>query len=134
RALGLDAAQIGIHDDFFLLGGHSLLAVRLFADIEKLTGKNLPLALLFQAPTIAQLAEVLTRDGWAASWSVLVPMQPLGKKPALFCVHDVGGNVLCFQALARSLGPDQPVYGLQARGLDGKEAPAARIEDMAASY
>lgn len=59
----LGVRPIGIHDDFFALGGHSLLAVRLFAQIESVFGHELPLATLFQAPTIEQLASVLREEG-----------------------------------------------------------------------
>src|SRR4029079_16347903 len=71
---------IGMDDNFFELGGHSLLAVRLFAQIEKSLGRNLPLATLFQAPTIRSLAEVLRKAGWAAPWSSLVLLQGGGKR------------------------------------------------------
>lgn len=46
----------------------------------------------------------------------------------------VGGNVLNYNTLARLLGPDQPFYGLQSRGLDGLEEPLTRIEDIAAQF
>jgi aspartate racemase len=46
----------------------------------------------------------------------------------------VGGNVLAFEGLARHLGTDQPVFGLQAKGLNGTDEPFTRIEDMAAYY
>jgi aryl carrier-like protein len=72
---------IGVRDNFFELGGHSLLAVRLFAQVEKLTGKRLPLVTLFQAPTIEQLANVMRRDGWEAPWWCLVPIKPDGSRP-----------------------------------------------------
>ncbi len=125
--------QAGIHDNFFELGGHSLLAVRLFAIMEKKFGKRLPLATLFQAPTIAQLAATLEKDS-SPRWSSVVPIQPIGTRPPFFCVHAVGGNVLEYYGLARCLGTDQPFYGLQSRGLDDNQAPDARIEDMAAHY
>lgn len=130
----LNVQPIGIQDDFFELGGHSLLAVRLFAQLEKVFGKNLPLATLFQAPTIEQLSEILRDEGWKAPWASLVPIQPQGSKPPLFCVHAVGGNVLSLRDLARHLGLDQPFYALQSQGLDGKERPPVRVEDMAAYY
>lgn len=59
----LGVHPVGIRDNFFDLGGHSLLAVRLFTQIEKLFGKNLPLATLFEAPTIEQLAVLLREKG-----------------------------------------------------------------------
>jgi amino acid adenylation domain-containing protein len=64
----------------------------------------------------------------------LVGIQPKGTRRPLFCVHPAGGTVYCYTALARHLGPDQPFYGLQSRGLDGRQAPHARLEDMAAEY
>jgi len=54
----------------------------------------------------------------SALWSSLVPIQPNGSKPPLFCIHAIGGNVLGFANLVRCLGQDQPVYGLQASGGD----------------
>jgi len=56
-----------------------------------------------------------------------------GRAP-LFCVHPAGGDALCFVPLARHLGPDQPFYALQSRGLAPGEAPLATIEEMAALY
>ena len=130
----LNIKPIGVTDNFFELGGHSLLAVGLFAQIEKKFHKNLPLATLFHAPTIEGLAEILRQEGWVSSWSSLVPIKPSGIKPPLYFVHPGGGNVLCYRALARLLGPDQPVYGLQAQGLDGKQSPHVTLEEMAAHY
>jgi acyl-CoA synthetase (AMP-forming)/AMP-acid ligase II/thioesterase domain-containing protein len=125
---------IGIRDNFFDLGGYSLLAARLFGEIEKVTGKNLPLATLLQAPTIEHLAELLRQEGWSAPWAPLVALQSGGSNPPFFFMHAVGGNILNYRDLSRCLGPDQPFYGLQAQGLDGKQAPHTRVEDMAALY
>lgn len=129
----LNVRPIGVRDNFFDLGGHSLLAVRLFAQIEKLFNRQLPLAILFQAPTIEGLATVL-REEPASRSSSLVAIQPGGPKPPFFCVHAVGGNVLEYHELARHLGPDQPFYALQSQGLDGKRAPLTRIDEMASVY
>jgi thioesterase domain-containing protein/acyl carrier protein len=130
----LKIKPIGVTDNFFELGGHSLLAVRLFAQIEKKFNKNLPLATLFQAPTIEGLAEILRQEGWVTSWSSLVPIKPGGIKPPLYLIHPSGGNVLCYRALARLVGSDQPVYALQAQGLDGKGLPHSTLEEMATHY
>jgi thioesterase domain-containing protein/acyl carrier protein len=125
---------IGMDDNFFDLGGHSLLAVKLFAEVEKNFGKNLPLATLFQAPTVRQLARVLRDEGWQTAWSSLVPIQAGGSRTPFFCMHSVGGNVLEYHELASLLGADQPFYGLQAKGLDGKSEPHTSIKEMAAHY
>ena len=130
----LGVAKIGIHDNFFDLGGHSLTAAQLFFLLEQVYGRHLPLATLFQAPTIAELASVLSREQWVPPWQSLVAIQPSGTAIPIFTVPGVGGNVLVFAQLARLLGSDQPVYGLQARGLDGKEAPFTTVVEMARHY
>jgi amino acid adenylation domain-containing protein len=130
----LGVSSIGVKNNFFDLGGHSLVAVRLFAEIERAFGKSLPLATLFQAPTIEELANICRDRGWTAPWRSLVTIQPQGSKPPLFFVHGIYGNVLYFRELADYLGSDQPFYGLQAKGLDGKETPYTSLEEMADHY
>jgi non-ribosomal peptide synthetase component F/thioesterase domain-containing protein/acyl carrier protein len=132
KVLGIK--QIAITDNFFDIGGNSLLAVRLFAEIDRELGKKLPLATLFEAPTIEELANILRQKGWSPSWSSLVTIKSGGSKSPLFCVHAIGGNVLSYRNLAKYLDDDRPVYGLQVRGLDGQQAPHTRIEDMAGDY
>ncbi|NET44741.1 non-ribosomal peptide synthetase [Okeania sp. SIO2B3] len=130
----LDIQPISIEDNFFNLGGHSLLAVHLFSQIEEELHNKIPLATLFQAPTIEQLASVIRKKGWSAQWRSLVPIQPLGSKTPLFCIHALGASVLYYRRLALQLGLERPFYGLQAQGLDGKQPPLTKIEDMAAHY
>jgi thioesterase domain-containing protein len=130
----LGKKPIGIRDNFFEMGGHSLLAARLMHRTGQALGTTLPLAVLFQAPTIEKLAAALQESGCSQFWSSLVPIQPLGSKPAFFCVHGVGGNVLNLRQLARHMSPDYPLYGLQAQGLDGKRPCLGSLEEMAAHY
>jgi amino acid adenylation domain-containing protein len=130
----LRVEPVGVRDNFFELGGDSLLAVRLFAQIDKPFGRKLPLATLFQAPTIEHLADVLRQEECSPPWSALVPIQPRGSKPPFFCVHAHGGEVLIFKDLVKQLGPDQPFYGLQALWLNGEQARPSGVEEMAASY
>jgi amino acid adenylation domain-containing protein len=130
--LGLET--IGIRDNFFEIGGHSLLAVRLMAQIQKQFGRHLPLATLFQSPTIEHVASLLRQQPEMHVWSPVVPIQSAGSHAPLFCVHPTGGNVLCYADLAKHLGSQQPFYGLQARGLEGRQEPIPDIETMAAYY
>jgi amino acid adenylation domain-containing protein len=130
----LGVQPIGIGDNFFEMGGHSLKAVRMFVEVEKTFGKNIPLATLFEAGTIEKLAEILRQDGWSAPESSLVPIQTEGTKPIFFCVHAKGGNVLFYRDLARHLGKDQPFYGIQARRLGGRQIGHGSVAEMAEFY
>ncbi|PMB34523.1 amino acid adenylation, partial [Fischerella thermalis CCMEE 5319] len=130
----LDIHPVGVTENFFDLGGHSLAAVRLMAQIRTRLNQDLSLSILFQGITIEKLASILRQQSDAKTHRLLIPLQPHGSKRPFFCLHPAGGNVLCYYELARHLQPDQPIYGLQALGLDGEQQPYNRIEDMAAYY
>ena len=125
---------IGLDQNYFDLGGDSSLAVHLFAQIEQVFKVKLPLATLFDAPTVGELAEILRREVSTSGWSPLVAIQNSGSRPPFFCVHGAGGNILIYRDLARHLGVNQPFYGLQSPALDGSCPPMERIEDMATLY
>jgi thioesterase domain-containing protein len=125
---------IGIRDSFWDLGGHSFIALRMVRRMERLLGKTVPIATLLQVSTIEELAKLLRDSGWSPTWSSLAAIQPRGSKPPFFCVHGIGGLIIGFRDLARHLGAEQPMYGLQAQGVDGNCPVLARVEDMAAHY
>ena len=58
---------MSIHDNFFDAGGHSLLAVSLFARIKKIFSSELPLAVLFQTPTVHELANRIDAELYVTS-------------------------------------------------------------------
>jgi|GEM_PF-1652162 len=130
----LNKPTIGIRDNFFHLGGDSLLALQLTCALEKIAGVALPMATLLQSPTIESLAQRLSAKDWVPAWSSLVPLQTQGSKPPLFFVHGVRGEVYRYLDLVRRLSPDQPCYGFQAVGLDGRVPRHITVEEMAAHY
>lgn len=130
----LEVERVGIHDNFFDLGGHSMLAVRLFAELRKTASKDLPLAVLFQSPTVAGLAEFLDRDGAAPRWSSLVAIRPEGGKAPLFCVHGIYGDVLFYREFAENIAGGHPVYGLQPPTLRGTALTHATMRELARHY
>ncbi|HEX7180313.1 MAG TPA: thioesterase domain-containing protein, partial [Thermoanaerobaculia bacterium] len=134
----LRAERVGLDDSFFDLGGHSLLAVGLMARIEQRFGQRIPLTALFQEATLERLARNVreqARDAPSTSpVSPLVPIRLRGNAPPWFFVHPVGGQVHWYLELARALGEDHPIFGLQAPGLMDRELRLTDVPRMAAVY
>ena len=130
----LDRSRVGASDDFFELGGHSLLALRLIARVEIVFGKKIPVAAVFHARTVAQMAILLREKSQPANATSIVEIQSQGSRPPLMLVHGAGGGMFWgYAALANHLGTDQPVYGFKSRGLDGC-AELASVEEIARQY
>ena len=130
----LGVQPVGVKDDFFGLGGHSMLAVRAVTQIERMLGKTVPLSALFEAPTVEELAGLLFEEADSVFKSSLVKIQGGGSHEPFYCAHPIGGGVLCFHDLARSLGREQPFFAFQSHGMDGHVQPFNRIEEIAAHF
>ncbi|ASU97648.1 non-ribosomal peptide synthetase DhbF [Bacillus subtilis] len=130
----LHLPRVGIDDRFFDLGGHSLLAVQLMSRIREALGVELSIGNLFEAPTVAGLAERLEMGSSQSALNVLLPLRTSGDKPPLFCVHPAGGLSWCYAGLMTNIGTDYPIYGLQARGIGLREELPKTLDDMAADY
>ena len=129
----LGVERVGAHDDFFDLGGQSILAARLVARLRGELGRDVPVATLLQAPTVEAMARAL--DGGERTVRLpLVPLQTFGARPPLFMVHPAGGHVVCYRGMAVLLAPDQPVYGLQPRGLEDGQEPLDTVPGLASAY
>lgn len=141
----LQRTEVGVDDDFFESGGYSLLAVRMFNELHQRHGVDLPLATLIASPTIAALAQAIEAarsnsgstghvSAPTSMWQPLVSLRAGEHLAPLFLMHAVGGNVLNYLPLLDTLDPAQPVFGLQAAGLDGVSPPLDSIDAMATSY
>ena len=143
----LGVERVGVHDNFFDIGGHSLIAVRLFRMIHQNFGMELPISVLFRAPTIAACAALIDEqmpanaqgsskeraDGPPDELTHLVAMSdgPKNWRRPIFLCAGMFGNVLNLRSLAMQLGQERPVYCLQARGLYAGQEPHETFEAAA---
>src|SRR5581483_5505843 len=126
----LGVEQLSILDNFFDLGGHSLLAIGLMSRIQAVLGRDLALSVLFQYPTISEMAAFLRQEAHEDKGSIVVPIQPLGSKTPFFCMPPLGGTFFRYYSLAQRLGTDRPFYGMRLPDL----GTYTSIEDLAACY
>jgi amino acid adenylation domain-containing protein len=129
----LNRPDVGPDDDFFQLGGDSLSAVDLFARIEKKLQRKLPLTVLTEAPTV-RLLEACIRVAESGHVSNMVRVHTDGKRLPLFVVHGVHGHTIGLLPTLRSLGVDQPAYGLQPPGMDWASAGCTTLQEAAAHF
>jgi amino acid adenylation domain-containing protein len=131
EVLGVEA--IGPTQDYFELGGNSLLALTLFARIRQTLQCELPLAMLVGGVTVRQMAAAIReqqRAATAAPLKEIVPLQPHGSRPPLFCVHPAGRGASFYIHLVRHLGNHQPAFGV----IDVGENLARPITQIASEH
>ena len=126
----LQRSAIRVDDNFFDLGGDSSLALKLFTEISDVYGRKLPPVMIYQAPTIAALAAVLEQPA-APRFPPLMQLKEGTEKPPIFIAHGMGGNVMDFFQVVKHVRTQHPIYGMQAKGIEGLDEPLERIEDMA---
>ncbi len=151
----LKTDQLGIYNSFFELGGDSLTGAICIFQLQDALGETIPLNVIFDAPTVFELSQYLEQkhpNGVArllgapipihvtvvaespVGPTTLVPIQPKGSKPPLFCIHPAGGIVFPYYTLALYLGKDQPLYGIQDPSLFDPQLAPKSIEAMASRY
>jgi thioesterase domain-containing protein len=145
EVLGL-SRPVGLHEGFFELGGHSLLGIQLLAKVGAAFDVELPTRALFEAQTVAAMAELIAGLRGVASAtseahpagrrlrSSVIPMKTTGRNPPFFCVAPGSGAVFPYFHLASMLGPDQPFYGLEDPRAASPNVRMAGIEDLAAYH
>ncbi|MGZ5934510.1 MAG: alpha/beta fold hydrolase [Rhizomicrobium sp.] len=131
RVLGLD--EVDRHADFFDLGGDSLMTLNLMFEIEDALGAELPVTMIYQAPTIAALSAAIDAHTEPEFSPLVLIREGKGRRP-LFLVHGVGGNVMELFAMGRQIVTTGPVYAIQAKGLDGREEPHRTVAEMTEYY
>ncbi|HEY9196597.1 MAG TPA: amino acid adenylation domain-containing protein [Mucilaginibacter sp.] len=126
--------NIGVMCSFFEIGGHSLMAVQILSKLKKTTGKNFQLSILYKYPTVRSLAQFIDQETSDYNFKSLVAIKPSGSKNPLYIIHGDGLNVLNFSHLAKHVHSEQPVYGLQALGLNGTDEPIDNLQVIAYHY
>jgi amino acid adenylation domain-containing protein len=130
----LATSDVGVRDHFFLdLGGDSLRAVQLAAAIRERVAPAFALADLVSGGTIEACATAIRRANGRLG-ATLLPLQPGGSQPPLFCVHSAVGLSIGYRGLALALGEDQPCFGIDARGTDPGERPRTSVDAMVNAY
>jgi thioesterase domain-containing protein/acyl carrier protein len=130
----LKIQQLGRSDNFFEAGGDSLSAMRLMSSLNQAFSVDLPLRTLFQYPTVKDLSIAVLAGPEVTRSRNLVPLRAGGDRSPLFVIHGLSGHVFHYMPIIRELEPNQPVYGLQATGLEEVEALDTSIEEMASAY
>jgi amino acid adenylation domain-containing protein len=112
----LERDDIGIHDNFFDLGGHSLLAIRLLWIIEHELARSLSVVTLFQYPTVAELADRLSRSAPSQTRAIVEQFNAGKAGPAVVMLPSLLGDCFDGRALGRFLPADFRVYGIMLAG------------------
>jgi thioesterase domain-containing protein len=135
--LGCDGLEID--DDLFALGADAKHATKLLSRIKRTFRVDLEFAVVSEVRTARGLAREIRRgDGTGRSadrkWRCLVPIQPGGLRPPLFCVHAINGEIDLYVRLAEELGSEQPVYAFRSPLLFRENTRFTSLDELASIY
>ena len=129
----LKLPRVGLRDDYFALGGTSVLAVRLVLEVERVFGRQLPIATLLRAPTVESMAALLA-DRADADDLAIVPLRAEGAGVPLLLLPGIGGHVLKYKRMVELLRPGRPVYGFELRADAAVRGQERSMEQIAAGF
>ena len=130
----LGVSNIGLDEDFFELGASSLQAVQMVSRLRDVSGCALSLETLMRNATVARLVEAIQANAARREEDLVIKVNEAGYRPPFWMMHPIGGHVLFIRRFGAHVGPDQPIFGIQAQGLDGVRPPLDELEAMAALY
>jgi acyl-CoA synthetase (AMP-forming)/AMP-acid ligase II/thioesterase domain-containing protein/acyl carrier protein len=126
--------------DLASYGIDSVTAAAILGNLTQWLGWAVPPYMIFDQPTIASIAQLVAGAGPAAektappSSTRLIALNAPDTSPPAFLVGGLMGAALYLRELAESFPTHQPVFALQAAGLDGKEPPFATVAAAADAY
>lgn len=128
----------GVTHNLFDLGAQSVSIMRLMVRLESEFNVSLTSDQLLALPTIRAQAGWFDGDRAASTTrserGLLKVLQPNGSLKPLFLVHGYGGGIFGYADLARSLGTDRPVIGIQARGFEDGLEPDRDMQAIVSRY
>ncbi|MDF1813787.1 MAG: amino acid adenylation domain-containing protein [Verrucomicrobiales bacterium] len=133
----LQCGAAGVNDNFFTLGGHSLAGLKLFTRIHKEFGVNLPLATLFQAPTIQLLSEIIDKHSSKSRVQIVTrASQGSPNETPLFLIHGGDGGTLIYKKFIEEIEGYGEIYTIEAPMIVDRclEKTEETIEDTAVLY
>ncbi len=124
----LNRPEAGPDDEFFALGGSSLQAAQAYLAIEQRLGRRPPFSALLEGGTARDLAALLEEAGEHRPPlpAGLFELRSEGSRPPLFLAPP--GDPAMLIDVTRELGPDQPVFGLEPKGLYDKQEPETDLD------
>jgi len=144
--LGLPEDKVGTQDDFFSLGGHSLSALRALSLLKNSFSINLTTRIIFDYPTVEKLSNLIIKLQTPGSpeskllrkhsmmISPIVVLQKQGFDAPLFLIHPLGGTLFWYNALAKHLTKNRPIYGIEDPGVSAHEFIFNDLPEMATYY
>ena len=126
---------LGVDDDFFACGGSSLQAGVLMDRVSRVARRDLPIELVWLAPTVRRMAEAIAEGTIRVGQDLpatVVPMRTTGSQPPLFCVSATEGRVEFF-GLAAQIDADVPMYTLSPPRHDEQGRTIRTVEGYAAA-
>jgi amino acid adenylation domain-containing protein len=126
--------EVGIEQNFFELGGHSLLAINLMQKINRAFAVTLPLATLFECPTIREVASRLQKVAGLPSsepTKFITPLQRSGSGVPIYFCPGAGGNTLQLLELSKCMGGDRPFLVFEPMSLGFPAAGERSVKELA---
>ncbi|WP_315731580.1 MULTISPECIES: condensation domain-containing protein [unclassified Bradyrhizobium] len=126
--------EVSLDDEFFESGGTSLGGLLVIAECNKLFDVKLPVDILFEQLTPAQMATAIRSYRCHVRGGSFVKIREGSNAAPVLLLHPVGGTLICYRELVSRLEVGSAVYGFQASDVDADEDTPQTIGQLAQSY